>query len=58
LLRTFATTLMLAVLAWCAACSSSSSVGADASGIDVIAPEIDAAIADASEEAIGLDAGR
>jgi hypothetical protein len=58
LLRTFATMLTLAVLAFCAACSSSSSVGADASTFDVIAPELDSSLADASEEAARVDAGR
>jgi hypothetical protein len=58
MLRTFAATLMLAMFACCAACSSSSSGGGDASSIDVLAPELDAALADAGEDATLVDAGR
>ena len=58
MLRTFAATLTLAMFACCAACSSSSSGGSDASSIDVVAPELDSTLADASEEPALVDAGR
>ena len=58
MLRTFATTLTLATFAWCAACSSSSSGGGDARTVDVLVPELDSTLADASEEPSGVDAGR
>jgi hypothetical protein len=58
MLRTFAATLTLAMFACSAACSSSSGGGGDGSTIDVVVPELDATLADASDDAVGVDAGR